>query len=287
MWTSDVARCVVALGLVMACGAAGAQATGSSDATDGVGPARVPAEPLRVEHEREHVFADLARGGPWRQAPRGSMAPAAQRLMDLLVAGQWLQAAAWLKESDPPVDARDAQGRTPLTLAVQGGQLNLVRELIRRGAPVDAQGLQGFTPLGLAAYLGQDLMVRELLRRGADLDLPGLTGQPPMHLACLAGQPRAVAALLAVRPGPRWAAQFNKSGRHPLAEAAYHGQLAVVQQLEQAGFPLAAPDQHRLDALHAAALGRQAPVARYLEAQVGPATHAVTLILIDQMALAP
>jgi ankyrin repeat protein len=275
------------VGVVLACGGAGAQATGSSDATDGVGPAPVPVEPVRVEHEREHVFADLARGGPWRQVPRGTMAPAAQRLMDLLVAGHWTQAAAWLKESDPPVDARDAQGRTPLTLAVQSGQLSLVRELIRRGAPVDAQGLQGFTPIGLAAYLGQDLMVRELLRRGADPDLPGLTGQPPMHLACLAGQTRTVAALLAVRPGPRWAGQFNRSGRHPLAEAAYHGQLAVVQQLLQAGMPMTAPDQHRLDALYAAALGRQAEVVRHLEAQGAEATHGVTLILLAQMASMP
>jgi hypothetical protein len=263
-----------------------AQATAQSDAAEWGGFISAPADPSRVDADRAHVFAGLTGEGPWLVRPWRALLEPERQLMSLLGEGKWAAAIKYLKDADPRVDMADEAGSTPLTLAVRGGDLPLVRELIRRGAPLDATGQGGFTPLGLAAFLGDDLMMRELLRQGANLDAHGATGQDAMHLACAGGQTRSVAALLKVRPVWRWMS-FNKAGRHPLAEAAFFGHLPVVEQLHLAGVPLAEPDQYQLNALHAAALGQQTQMVAYLQAARVPVPSAVTGILIEQMQAQP
>lgn len=279
-------RAMAVLALCACSFGAMAQATAQGDAADWGGFISAPADPARVDADRAHVFATLTGGGPWVARPRRELLAPERQLMGLLGEGKWAAAIKHLKDADPRVDMADDTGSTPLTLAVRGGDLPLVRELIRRGAPLDAIGQGGFTPLGLAAFLGDDLMMRELLRQGANLDALGATGQDAMHLACASGQTRSVAALLKARPVSRWMS-FNKAGRHPLAEAAYFGHLPVVAQLHQAGVPLAEPDQYQLNALHAAALGQQTQMLAYLQAAQVPVPSAVTSILIEQMQTQP
>lgn len=266
----------------LSCAQVLAQASGASDAADWAAFTAGAADPARADKRQGHLFSTVKQGGPWLVQADGALGQQEQRLISMLVSQQWTQALAYLKEADPRVDQPDQLGRTPLTLAIQGGEMAMVRELIRRGAALDAPGQRGYTPLGLAAYLGDDLMVTELIRAGADLDALGATGQSAMHLACLAGQTRTVAALLKARPAKRWMT-FNRSGRHPLAEAAFHGHIKVLDQLIGAGVPAEAPDQYRLNAVHAAALGRQRAMLDHLQAQGVPVPSAVTQILIDQM----
>lgn len=236
-----------------------------------------PLRPLGPAHD------DLARGGPLMAPTDATLLPAAEhRLLTLLAEGRWADAAAWLKEADPDVQARDAQGHTPLTLAIQGGQPALVRELLRRGAPLEQPGTGGFAPAALAAYLGDDVILRALIRQGADVRAPGPAGQTALHLAALAGQTRCIAVLLQARPVQGWAESYNAAGRHALAEAAFHGRLVVVRQLAAAGWSLAAPDRHQLNALHAAALGEQWPTVDELLAHGVPLPSPTTQLLIDR-----
>jgi cytohesin len=136
--------------------------------------------------------------------------------------------ALWRGEKDvvtrlaPLVDpnGRDRWGHTPLSMAVQYGDLPLVSLLVRRGAEVD-QGLRFLTPVTLAArrgessifeylrdagavlsivtwtYSGQDgLIAQELTRDPLLANLRDEAGTPLVHHAVEALRPSIVSLLL-------------------------------------------------------------------------------------------
>jgi hypothetical protein len=76
--------------------------------------------------------------------------------------GDLLQATALL-DKGATIDARDADGRTPLMLAVGQGRLEIVRLLLRRGADPNATDKSGKRPLQAAAGQNFDA-IAELLR---------------------------------------------------------------------------------------------------------------------------
>lgn len=66
------------------------------------------------------------------------------------------------------IEARNASGRTVLTLAALKGQTDIVRLLVAKGAEVNATDPNGMTPLMWAAFGGSADVVRLLLEKGAD-----------------------------------------------------------------------------------------------------------------------
>lgn len=107
-------------------------------------PAAAPANSYQAAASAS-VTAMRARPAP--DAPSGDSAPSQVLLSD---------AAA--------IDARDAQGRTALMLAVLQGRLDTVVSLLRRGADPNAADLAGMTPLQ-AALANQKPDIAEALRR--------------------------------------------------------------------------------------------------------------------------
>ena len=67
-------------------------------------------------------------------------------LQSAVESGDLVQATALL-DKGVAVNARDAQGRTPLMLAISQGQLEVVRLLLQRGADPNATDNSGKTPL--------------------------------------------------------------------------------------------------------------------------------------------
>jgi ankyrin repeat protein len=65
------------------------------------------------------------------------------------------------------VDAWDNMGRTALLLAAQSGRLELVRRLIEAGADVNAISGDGSTPIFVASEVGNFDIVKCLLAHGA------------------------------------------------------------------------------------------------------------------------
>lgn len=63
------------------------------------------------------------------------------------------------------VNARNAQGWTPLHIATAGGDITLVDLLLRHGADVNAESYVGATPLDHAMTYGQRRELVQLLRR--------------------------------------------------------------------------------------------------------------------------
>jgi len=66
------------------------------------------------------------------------------------------------------LDARDGKGCTPLHLAAQAGETEIVGEMVLRGSDVDAEDDLGRTPLLMAARYNRLETVRFLLQSGAD-----------------------------------------------------------------------------------------------------------------------
>lgn len=229
----------------------------------------------------DEAFALIKQGGPWREPAFTRLGASEVKLLALLTGHQWPLAKDWLKQTDPDVNAQDPVTQaTALSLAAQAGQLDLVRDLMRRGAELDRVGAGGQTPLGAAVFHGHELVVKDLLRKGARLDVPGVTGQWPLHLACATGQPRMIEILLGAGASYH---EVNRQGRHAMAEAALFGQLGAMQALARAGASYAEPDLYRLNAVHAAALGQQKEVLAFLANQQVPVPSVLTQILIDQV----
>jgi ankyrin repeat protein len=76
---------------------------------------------------------------------------------------------------DSDVNAVDQKGRSPLHLAAEIGDLDIVRQLIRRGAKIKANDKNGRTPLGVAVDNGNSDVVKLLLNyRDSGAILSGL-----------------------------------------------------------------------------------------------------------------
>lgn len=148
---------------------------------------------------------------------------------------------------------------TPLAIAVDGGQREVVESLLNRGADVNAKISFGWTPLHLApnAEIGQLLLaagaavdpvdddgltplhhaarrgdtafVRVLLGARADVRRPAGDGQTALHLAAAVGHRATVAALLAVGADPN---AESRAGWTPLFKTA---DADIVRQLIAAG----------------------------------------------------
>ena len=239
-----------------------------------------------VEAERngplaDETFALVKQGGPWHQIEASRDGVLERELMRLLQQRQWADAMAYLKKANPDINVKEpVTGATPLTLAAAAGQLDLVRELMRRGAELDRVGAAGWTPLAAAVVKGHELVARDLLRKGARVDVPSASGQLPLHLACATGQLRLIDLLIA--QGADWRA-YNRQGRHAMAEAALFGQVPAMQALARAGAVYAEPDRHRLNAVHAAALGEQRDALAFLRAQHVAVPSVLSQVLIDRL----
>jgi uncharacterized membrane protein YfcA len=89
------------------------------------------------------------------------------------------------KQAD--VNARNANGDTPLHRAVETGLRQLVHALLAAGADVKARAKSGETALHLAALHPEPAFADLLLAAGADARARNSAGETPLHWAALSG----------------------------------------------------------------------------------------------------
>jgi ankyrin repeat protein len=210
-------------------------------------------------------------------------------LHDAARTGDTAKAAALIMDDPSAVNVRDLSGSTPLSLAAQEGQLEMVKLLLDKGAaievkvnyrgappatvafyadpatlkllstksPIDAIGA---TPLYIAAKEGHTAIAEALLAKGAAVDSEESMGNTPLYIAAQEGHVEVVKLLL--EKGAR--IEGKRSDRvTPLATAAQQGQLQVVELLLEKGAAVEAKDSKGVTPLARAAQGRNGlPVQR-------------------------
>ena len=146
-------------------------------------------------------------------------------------------AAAELFENAPgarranDVDATDADGHTPLHVAILADAPGVVRALLRAGAStrVKSRTVPGFDAAHLAARLGDPGILAAVLVRHPDVRATcGETRSTAAHVAARHGHADAVGALLASGSDPE---RLDGAGRTPSAAAAERGRAAVVEEV--------------------------------------------------------
>ncbi|XP_011330212.2 inversin isoform X1 [Ooceraea biroi] len=164
------------------------------------------------------------------------------------------------------VNAPDAEGHTPLHLAVIAGDTQLVAVLLANGADVNAKDLEGHGVLHWATVCGEAECVRLVLAAGARASTPDLRGGSPLHYAAQCCGAAATAELAVPKKVGlkvlqtllEFGADVNakdEDGRQPILWAASAGSVEAVLALARAGGSAAAGtcDKDGLTALHCAA----------------------------------
>ena len=100
---------------------------------------------------------------------------------------------------DVDIDAKNADGNTPLYEAIRGRKVPAARMLIRHGANQRIPGGKGLLPLLLAADIDQHLVVRDLLKAQDSIGTEGARdekGNSPLHLTAISGHETTMKVLL-------------------------------------------------------------------------------------------
>lgn len=139
------------------------------------------------------------------------------------------------------------------------GEVERVRSLLDADAEqANVVAEDGFGPLGLASFFGHEQAVRALLERGAKVDTASSNGMRvmPLHSAA-AARSVPIARLLLAHGAPVNARQGRGAGGFtPLMEAAFNGQVDMVEALLSHGADRSLQDEDgRTAADHARARG--------------------------------
>jgi ankyrin repeat protein len=155
-------------------------------------------------------------------------------------------------------------GKTPLLVSAEGGDLVTARLLLDQGAFIDAQGSKKRTALHLAAANGHNPVAGLLIDRGADKEAKDDRGQTALHLAAANGH-NSVIELLIDRGAHKKATDVFGWGA--LHTAAWNGHEATIQMLIQT-FDANREERDKFGwtALHVAAIsGRDAAIRLLIE----------------------
>lgn len=175
------------------------------------------------------------------------------------------------------VSQRDFNGKSPLEVAMDRGEIAMARELIRLGANVDQPiGKRGEVILHRAARTGDFGFVALLLELGAKPNPVNAAGKTPLHLAAAKGFQYMADELLR---GGASVMEQTAQGDCPLHLAARRGDLSTIKTLMNAGADPTATNNTGYTSLHeAAAAGKTEAVKLLLDkAQLGPHSKSVLL----------
>ena len=131
------------------------------------------------------------------------------------------------------VNARQADGSTPLQWAAFEGDVEKARRLIAAGADVNATNNYGISAMLLAADIASTELIQLLLKHGVDPNTANADGETPLHLVARAGNIEAARALL--KAGARVDPREKFGEQTPLMWAVVRRHPAMVDFLLEQG----------------------------------------------------
>lgn len=133
---------------------------------------------------------------------------------DLLLK-RWREAVKLLCQLMPEqLNLVDFKGQTPLMLAAEGGETELVRAMLKAGADPDRQDWRGITALHTAIKSHVAGCVDALLDHPCQLDKITRDGRSTLHTAAWTANVHAIKRLLVLAPNLAW--QRNEDEKTPL-----------------------------------------------------------------------
>jgi len=165
--------------------------------------------------------------------------------------GDLAMVKAFLEEGTD-VNAKDGSGYTPFHYAIWYSKTDIARLLIEKGADIHAKDQSGYTPLHWAVLMGNKELTELILAKGADVNARGKAGETPLDFAMFFG--KAIGQLL-VEKGAEASS---------LQSAAFTGDLAKVRTFLDKGVNVDEKKFTGVTALHAAASGGRKEVAEFL-----------------------
>ncbi len=127
--------------------------------------------------------------------------PSSDRFLVALASGHRPLINLYL-DAGSPVDLTDAEGRTPLLLALLRKDWTLARRLVNSDANVALADANGTTPAMAAALGGQVELLSAIIKRGARLDVADSQGHLPLHYAIVGRQRETFEQLMHAGPIP-------------------------------------------------------------------------------------
>ncbi|XP_023560558.1 kinase D-interacting substrate of 220 kDa isoform X2 [Octodon degus] len=146
-----------------------------------------------------------------------------------------------LLEKCKDVDERNECGQTPLMIAAEQGNLEIVKELIKNGANCNLEDLDNWTALISASKEGHMHIVEELLRCGVNLEHRDMGGWTALMWACYKGRTDVVELLLSHGANPSVTGLYSV---YPIIWAAGRGHADIVHLLLQNGAKVNCSDKY-------------------------------------------
>ncbi|MBU1107478.1 MAG: ankyrin repeat domain-containing protein [Candidatus Riflebacteria bacterium] len=161
------------------------------------------------------------------------------------------------------VNENDKDGMTLLFKAIQQKNLRAMELLIGKDAdPHRCEAIQGSSPLLMAVNLGQADMVKILLESGSDPEIKGIFGQTPLIRSVTEGYFPVLALLLEFGS---LLDRRDDSGNTALMHAIEDGQLEMVKALIFAGSDTSLKNQASMNLLQIAESSDKSDVAKFLK----------------------
>ncbi|XP_053443627.1 kinase D-interacting substrate of 220 kDa isoform X6 [Nycticebus coucang] len=146
-----------------------------------------------------------------------------------------------LLEKCKDVDERNECGQTPLMIAAEQGNLEIVKELIKNGANCNLEDLDNWTALISASKEGHVHIVEELLKCGVNLEHRDMGGWTALMWACYKGRTDVAELLLSHGANPNVTGLYSV---YPIIWAAGRGHADIVQLLLQNGAKVNCSDKY-------------------------------------------